>query len=140
MILFLDSSALVKQYVDESGSQAVRAWFDTHTIIVSPLTFAEVMCALARRWRENLLSEQEFNRLTDAFQQDWPTLLHVPVDDAVVSLVAWASRRWALKGADTLQLASAVSLVDPSIDVGFASADVRLTKAAREAGLIVLES
>jgi predicted nucleic acid-binding protein len=60
-MLYLDSSALVKVYFKEIGTEAViaRAIDPNQEVCTSVLTFAEVQSALARRHRERLLTSQE---------------------------------------------------------------------------------
>ncbi len=53
MILYLDTSALFKFYVDEAGSDAVHAAVDAaESVAVSRIAWAEAMSAPARRGRE----------------------------------------------------------------------------------------
>ena len=52
MILYLDTSALVKLYAEEAGSKIVRqAVADANLIITSPLSYAETRSALDRKGR-----------------------------------------------------------------------------------------
>ncbi len=62
---FLDSSALVKRYHREAGSDAVMRLFDTtgNRFLVSRLALVEVRSTFARLVREAVISEPDFNRL-----------------------------------------------------------------------------
>ena len=56
-LYFLDSSALVKRYVTETGSDWIRALTDPtvrNSLIIARITWVEVLSALAHRWREGL--------------------------------------------------------------------------------------
>jgi uncharacterized protein len=56
---FVDSSALVKRYVDEVGSSWVRSWIERpagNVIVASELVAVEVYSALARRRRDGTLA------------------------------------------------------------------------------------
>ena len=56
MLLYLDSSALVKRYVDEPMSEAVRALMDEAPAAATALTtHTEVGAALARAMRDSRL-------------------------------------------------------------------------------------
>jgi predicted nucleic acid-binding protein len=71
---FFDSSALVKRYVVESGTQWVRglcAPAAGHTIYVVRITGAEVMAALARRTRTGSLTQSSAQRTMAAFRNDF---------------------------------------------------------------------
>jgi predicted nucleic acid-binding protein len=71
-MLYLDSSVLVKRYVQEAGSKAVATRFDRgETIYTSMLSFAEVHAAIGRKYRDKELSVNEKEKLVDAFVNDW---------------------------------------------------------------------
>jgi len=70
---YLDTSALIKHYVAESGS----AWLDSVVfqaddvlILTSRVTMIEVWSALARRRREASISPQHHVDALDAFHED----------------------------------------------------------------------
>jgi uncharacterized protein len=53
---FFDTSALVKRYIDETGSQWIRSLTDLQSenkIIVAGITFVELLSALSRLQRES---------------------------------------------------------------------------------------
>lgn len=56
MILFIDTSALVKLYIAEPGSELMGEAAQEAVIAVSTLTFAELHATFARRLREELHS------------------------------------------------------------------------------------
>ena len=57
MILYCDTSALIKRYVEEKGTERVDAlWEDCQGVSTSVVAFAEAMSAFSRRLREGLLS------------------------------------------------------------------------------------
>ena len=63
MFLYLDSSALVKRYVDERMSEAVRALMDEAPAAATALiTHTEVGAALARAMRDGRLEEEDARR------------------------------------------------------------------------------
>jgi hypothetical protein len=70
---FLDSSALVKRYVPEMGSAWMQAIADAATgnlLIISRLTWVEVLSALARRQREGSLNAADVNLIIQQFRFD----------------------------------------------------------------------
>ncbi len=74
--LFLDTSALAKRYLPEQGTRWLRQQIDSaNTIIVSRLTWVEVMSAVARRHREGTINTrvmQGINRLLERhFQKQY---------------------------------------------------------------------
>ncbi|HEY9706764.1 MAG TPA: type II toxin-antitoxin system VapC family toxin, partial [Oculatellaceae cyanobacterium] len=70
---FLDSSALVKRYVPETGSAWIQAIADAATgnlLIISRITWVEVLSALARRQREGSLSDTDVDLIIQRFRYD----------------------------------------------------------------------
>ena len=119
MILFLDTSALVKLYIAEPGSEAMRRRVSNELIAVSQLAYAEAHATFARRWREDLLTADELQILIANFEHDWQTVLQIPISEHVLPLVRDLCRDHPLRGADALQLAdggiSDVSMVTPNV-------------------------
>ena len=66
-----DASGLVKRYVDEVGSDWVRAIVDlasANIISIADITRAEVTSALARRAREGVITLDERDELIQTFR------------------------------------------------------------------------
>jgi hypothetical protein len=65
-----DSSGLVKRYVDEAGSDWVRAIVDpasANIVSIADITRAEVTSALARRAREGVITLNDRDALIQTF-------------------------------------------------------------------------
>jgi hypothetical protein len=72
-IAYLDSSALVKHYIAEVGSDWVKSLLAldrTPTVFTSNMTVVEATCAFARRRREGTLSSQDHAQVLAAFDYD----------------------------------------------------------------------
>jgi uncharacterized protein with PIN domain len=67
LIVFLDTSALVKLYLLEPGSETLLNQVANAVVAVSPLTYGEMHATFARRLRENLLTTEEHQLLCKAF-------------------------------------------------------------------------
>ena len=139
MIVYFDTSALVKRYVAEPDSPAVLdLWERTVLIAASQLLYAEMSATLARKRREQPGSALLLNQVEQAFRDDWATLYRIPIDDEINRRVDDLLTRRALRGADAVHLASALLLRDLAEDaVHFACADGTLVDAARAEGLQV---
>lgn len=139
MILFLDTSALVKLYIVEAGSPATHeAVAKAETIAVCRIAWAEAYAALARRAREVPADEPATIAARQALMQDWPRFFIVEVTQTVVERAGEFADTFALRGYDSVQLAAACEiLVAAPGDVIFASFDNRLNKAARVSGFNV---
>ena len=137
MIVYFDSSMLVKLYVDEDQSEGVAAlWSQSSEGACSVIGFAEVLSALYRRMRDGTVSAEQFDLVARRFREDWSSLTHVAVSEEVNVFVAHLLATCPLRAMDAIQLASALALREQTgREVRFACADLRLTTAARKEGL-----
>lgn len=140
MILFLDTSALVKLYIAEPGSERLReAVSRDEPLVVSILAFPEFHATVARRTREGLLEAEEREQIHQSFAEDWKALTQVPLGAQVLTSIRALCETYPLRGADAVHLASALLLKDESLPVTFVCADQRLLEAASAEGLAILD-
>ena len=135
MTLLLDTSALVKLYLEEPGTRSIQERVAETTVALSHLAYGEIYATFARRLREKLLNEDEHNAVCMAFEEDWGAVLRIPISTEVLVQVPALCRRHPLRGADALHLASAMMLVEREVDVTFASSDRRQLEAATAEGI-----
>src|SRR5947207_13907983 len=113
-ILFLDSSALVKRYISEVGSQWVLGLVAPgagNAAHISVVAGAEVVAACVRRQRDGSLTPDEAARAITEFSDDWTALYEVVgADRQVVNRAMLLAQRHALRGYDAVQLASALEV------------------------------
>ncbi len=136
MILYLDTSSLVKLYVEESGTEEVQGLVGRAELVTtSVVAYAESRAALARRRREKYLTPAGFRRAKAALDADWDSLLTLEVGEALSRSAGDLAERHRLRGFDALHLASYLLVVREfaSEDVLFSSADRVLHRAARRA-------
>jgi len=134
VIAYLDTSSLVKLYVEEDGSAAVRHLVEKADVVSSSVVaYAEARAALARQRREGGLSPAEQRRARADLDSDWPRLLALDVDQSVAQRAGDLAERHGLRGFDSLHLASFHLLVEefPEEEVRFSSFDGKLNRAAR---------
>lgn len=136
-MLYLDTSALVKLYVDEPMSQELTAAVDeAEAVATSLLAYVEARAAFARARREARLSAQAYRHIVDAFVEDWSRYVAVEVTDRLVKEAGDLAVHRALRGYDALHLASALSLRERvSSAVTFLAFDRKLTVAAKREAL-----
>jgi predicted nucleic acid-binding protein len=137
MMLYLDTSALVKLYVDEPLSQELSAAVDeSEAVATSLLAYVEAMAAFARARRDARLSPHGYRHVVDAFEGDWPRYIVVEVTDRLVKSAGKLATSRALRGYDALHLASALSFRErvPSA-VMFVAFDRELNIAAKREAL-----
>ena len=132
MILFLDTSALVKMYVQEIHSAAVlSAVASADDVAVSQLTLAEATSAFAYRVQQGAISVADEAKIFRQLLEDWETFDCV---DTTVSIAKEASilvRSKGLRGADAIQLATAAWVSREQRFVQFLAFDEKLIEAAR---------
>ena len=136
MTLYLDTSSLVKLYIAEPDSDAVRVLVDHATIIAtSGIAYPEARAALARRRRERALSPTAYRIATHAFEDDWPSYLAVDVSAAICREAGNLAERYRLRGYDGVHLASYLEIARRAgvAETQFSSFDDRLNRAARAA-------
>ncbi len=139
MILYLDTSALVKLYVDEPGTPAVVARVEgAEAVVTARVTYAEARAAFARHRREGALSRAHLRQVVRELDGDWGAYNLVEISDPVVRQAGALAERHALRGYDAVQLAAALDVHRAGGNVEFASFDIRLNRAARRETLHVL--
>lgn len=141
MILFADTSALVKLYVQEAFSDVMRVLArEARMIAVSRIAWAEAMSALARRVRERPADAASIEAVRTRLRADWPAYAVIEVTQPLVELAGDYADTFALRAYDSVQLASARTLQEGSSEVfQFACFDARLQKAARVLGMRTLD-
>ena len=139
MILFCDSSALVKLYVQEEGSDAVALHATaSESLAVCRITWVEVMSTLARRSRERAQDTTTLATARRRFADDWPRHLCLELTPELAELAGDYAEAFALRAYDSIQLAAAeIARRSLTGELRFACYDIRLSKAARVLGLNV---
>lgn len=138
MIYFLDTSALVKRYVTEPGSDQVRRLLRRKVdIAIARITEAEAYAAIARAVRMNVLTDDDRDRAFAQIAEDVAAARVVEIRRSVVSAVRDLVVRWTLRGYDAIQLSCALRLQSEDLAVAFWCADDGLANAARGEGMRV---
>jgi predicted nucleic acid-binding protein len=136
MRVFFDSSAFVKRYIGEEGTDVVLSWCDQATeLCLSGIALPEIISAFCRLQRENHVSPLQYRHLKTMLMADI-------IDASICDLTAEVMRHTivglennVLRGMDAIHLGSALAL---EVDV-FVSADARQCVAAEQAGLRVVQ-
>jgi len=144
-VYYLDTSALVKQYVDETGSAWIRslAASDSAVLIISHLLIVEMISAFNHRLREGSVTPGDYARLVRTFDSDLQTKYQiVRFDDSIAALARALLERHTLRAYDAVHLASALAMHRTLVQAGqpgltFLCADDRLLDAAEAEGLLM---
>lgn len=136
MILFCDTSALMKLYIIEADSKALRERLtEAEAVAVCRVAWAEAHAALSRRAREVPEDAAVIEQAKVALAQDWPHFVVMDVNQALVELAGEYADAFALRGYDSIQLAAAFEAGRIAMSpVCFACFDARLNKAAKMLG------
>ena len=137
---YLDTSALIKRFVDERGTPLVQAILAREGLFATAnIAYAEVYAGLARRHRERDLSPAEYAEACRRFEHDWHGCLRVDLSGPVLDVARQLIQRHPLKGFDAIHLASAYRLhTELGEPITFVAADDRLLRAAEDEGLTII--
>jgi len=136
-VRYYDTSALVKQYLQEAGSKVVLELLKSgEKVYTASLTYAETHAAFSRRTREGRLTRETTKRLALRFDRDWESYDIVVLSENVFRLARQMLYRDPLRSADAIHLASALLLArtSPRSSWSFVCADGRLCDAAKSEG------
>ncbi|MCH9698673.1 MAG: type II toxin-antitoxin system VapC family toxin [Gammaproteobacteria bacterium] len=136
MKLFFDTSAFIKRYVDEKGSQKVQALLtDADEVGLSVLILPESLSTLTRLLREKRISQKNYLDLKKAIVTDVSQIDLCGMTTAVIEQTVVCLERNPLRAMDAIHLGSAL-VYQPDI---FVSADHRQISAAKQEGLSVAD-
>ena len=137
MILFCDTSALMKLLIDEAQSDQIRQISSTVDAIgVCRISWAETMAALARLQREDPVYDEDLEQARQQLIQFWESFTIVEVSQPLVETAGRFADAFALRGYDSVQLAAARTLqAMAGEEIQFTCFDTRLGKAARLLGM-----
>ena len=137
MILFCDTSALIKLYLKEPDSDALLTEAGAASAVaVCRIAWAEALAAIARRAREVPADRATLDEARRRLQTHWPSYLVIEVTQPLVELAGEYADVFALRGYDGVQLAAARTAQQAtSEELRFACCDARLRKAAGVLGM-----
>jgi hypothetical protein len=142
---FLDSSALVKRYISETGSAWVQLQTDQETgnlLFIARITWVEVISALARRQREGSLTSADVAFVENEFRSDLNNQYQViELDSTLAQTAGQLVGQYPLRAYDAVQLASVLRIqpafaTTQSTSLIFLTADNRLSAIAQTLGLL----
>ena len=145
---FIDSSALVKAYIIETGTVWMRSIVDDedNVVHIASLTQVEIISAFTRRFRRGDITQAEIDAACDESQLDIANQFEiVQVTDLVIKEAANLAKSRGLRAYDADQLAAALdtkglvtqATEDQSMELILLSADIDLNAAAAAEGLKV---
>jgi len=145
-LYYADTSAIVKLYVNEVGSDWLRNQIGVTgipSVVSSQLLQVEMWSAFARRMREETVTATEYRDICQLFDRHRHTLYRlVTLNEAIMQLARDLIERYPLRGYDAVHLATALNAHCRLVTRGrpgltFLSADDHLNEAADAEGLAV---
>jgi predicted nucleic acid-binding protein len=133
VLLFCDTSALIKLLIDEPDSAQIHQASERAGLIAAcRITWAEAMAAMARRQRDDPTSADDIETARQRLSMLWSSFTIVEVSQKLVEAAGRFADGFALKGYDSVQLAAAHELhLNTEQKVLFACYDRRLNQAAQ---------
>ena len=139
VIYYLDSSAVVKAFSAESGSETVIQILKSGVPAFSSLVmYPEVLFALRRKRHRKEISEDEFESGRTRFEQRWGYFNTIELGPALGFLRERAIR-YPLRALDAIHLSSALWAKERiDRDCRFLCSDLELLKVAAQEGLEII--
>lgn len=140
---FIDSSALVKRYMPETGTLWIRnltANRAGHDLFTAQITLVEIMSAISRGYHDGDIDRATLQAFRQLVTRHTQTQYHVlALNDAIITQALDLHEVYRLRAYDAVQLASAMALQQrasvSAITITFIAADFRLLQAASAEGL-----
>jgi predicted nucleic acid-binding protein len=142
-VYFFDSSAIVKNYISEIGSNWVKNIFNTVStdiIYAASITQVEVIAAFARKRKGLNLSARNAASAISQFKRDFlMDFREIELKPKIITQSVSLADRYSLRGYDAVQLASALEIYAHLVNLKvnfitsnftFVSADDELNSAA----------
>lgn len=140
-MIYFDSSALVKRYVEETGSDRVNSVLANAGIVAtSKLIYPEILSAFARRHKGGEIPTKWYTRVIERFETEWEYFLIIEFQDELLPFIRKTIKEHQLKAADSVHLSSALWLRNAvKEDVIFVASDVNLLNAAQSERLQIID-
>ncbi|WP_458210745.1 type II toxin-antitoxin system VapC family toxin [Haladaptatus sp. NG-SE-30] len=131
---FFDTSALVKRYYDEQGTDVVDTIIEPaeNNILITSLAVIETVSAFRRKQNRDSISREEVDSLLAAFfDEALADFQIVPLDEQLFDYAFELILEDDLRTLDSLQLSAARALATNVEDLTFVCADKKLVDVAQ---------
>ncbi|MBA3728965.1 MAG: type II toxin-antitoxin system VapC family toxin [Actinobacteria bacterium] len=107
MIVYFETSALFKLFVQEPGSDVAAAlWDGADAVVTGRITYPEARAALASGERMRRLTPTLHRRAKHQLEQLWDEMRVVELDASVSRTASELAERYGLRGYDAVHLAA----------------------------------
>jgi predicted nucleic acid-binding protein len=133
---FLDSTAFVKLFVQEEGTEAIIKLMEAtedNRKLISAATPLEVYAALKRRERDGGITHEDSEAARNILRVEAARMVQQPLNPAVLEASRQLLDRHELRCSEAMQLGAAVVAREmfQGMEIVFVSADPKLLQAAR---------
>ena len=129
MIVFIDTSTMVKRYIDEVGTSTVEDLFrDIEQVIVSPVYMIEMNASITRRMNERIISKEDAWHWRQKAKNDFNQFFQVPWSEELTGKAVRFASNFSIRALDAIQLASAC-MSDTDV---FVTSDKKLAQYAQK--------
>ena len=139
MILYLDTSSLVKYYVKEKGSAEISGLIEKAEIVGSAvITYVEMASALSKAVRMNWVDNKEAENAWQDFHSHWQSVSRLSITPSLMERAGRLAWEYGLRGYDATHFAAAL-LWQETLEnqVTLLTYDRELWAAARKTGMSV---
>jgi len=138
VILYLDTSSLVKLYVQEPHTSLVKKWVREAEIVATcRIAYPETISAINRRFRQGDISKKELDLIIAKFSKEWNHFASIDFDEFEAGRLV---NLYGLRGFDAVHLSAAklLKVSQNNISLSFSSYDEKLNTAASAEGFTIL--
>lgn len=132
-LCFFDTSALVKRYYEEKGTEVVDSIIEDkqNQVVISSLSIIETVSAFRRKQNTGEITADEVNTLLSAFfKEALEDFIIVPMEDSILHISFDLILEDNLRTLDSLQLSATVSVDNETDGLIFICADSDLVSVA----------
>ncbi len=139
MILYLDTSALVKRYIRETGSTEVITLIEKAESVGSvSLTRVEMAAALENTVRQGWVRRENVMQAWQDFLDQWSSFTRLNISPGTLERASALAWEYSLRGYDAMHLSSALLWQEAlTTQITLATFDRELWQAGQKAGLDV---
>ncbi len=113
LIAYVDTSSLIKLYIEETGTDAIRALVHEASVVAtSAVTNVEMRASLAALRRARRLTPSAYAATRKEFASDWDGLVAIAVSTDVIRAAGDLAERHQLRTLDAIHLASFVQILE----------------------------
>lgn len=136
MNLYIDTSALIKLFIEEEYSAEIRRLVETADLVATALiTRAEAPAGINRLRRMKILERVECEAALENFQKEWGDYHRLPITEQIVVRAGFLTEQFSLRGYDAVHLACALTWSELlGSPVTLATFDRELRDAAQKSG------